>query len=70
MFANTLKVLRMRTRNAADHLALKPTATIPHAPKPTIDTNRRAMLHVPWIMKPKNKKISRTRPASKKLKHV
>lgn len=67
MLAKTLKMLRTTTRNMADHLALKPTATITHAPRPMIDTKTRAMVHVPWIMKPRKRKMRRTRPASKKL---
>ena len=69
MFAKTLKMLRTRTRKVADHLALKPTATMPQAPRPKIDTMTRMIDHSPWRMKPKKRKINRTRPASKKLKY-
>ena len=68
LLANTLKILRTITRNAADHLALNPTATITQAARPTMDTKTRMMLHSPWIMKPKKRKMSSTRPARRKLK--
>ncbi len=64
---NTLKTLSMRTKNPADHFALKPTATMMHATRPTTETNTREMLHCPRRMKPTNRKMSRMRPASKKL---
>ena len=68
--ANTLNTLKMRTRKAADHLALNPTATMPHAPNPMIDTNTRPTLHCPWMMNPKKRKISKTRPARRKLRKL
>ena len=68
LFTATLKILSVMTRNAADHLALKPTATIMHAMKPNIDRNARPMLHLPWKMKPRKRKMRRTRPARRKLK--
>ena len=67
MFAKTLKILNTITRNAADHLALKPTATIAHAPIPTTETMTRTILHCPCRMKPRKRKMSKTRPASRKL---
>ena len=68
LFTATLKTLRVMTRNDADHLALKPTATMMHAIKPTRERKARAMLHVPWRIKPRKRKMRRTRPASRKLK--
>lgn len=68
LFTATLKILSVMTRKAADHLALKPTATIMHAMKPNIDRNARPMLHLPWKMKPRKRKMRRTRPARRKLK--
>jgi hypothetical protein len=68
LFTATLKTLRVMTRNAADHLALKPTATIMHAMKPNSDRNARPMLHSPWRIKPRNRNMRRTRPARRKLK--
>ncbi len=67
LFAMTLNPLRMTTKNAADHFALKPTATITHATSPTMDTKMRPIDHDPWIMNPKKRNMRRTRPASKKL---
>lgn len=68
LFTATLKTLRVMTRNAADHLALKPTATIMHAMKPNNDMNARPILHSPWRIKPRKRNIRRTRPARRKLK--
>ena len=68
LFTATLKTLRVMTRNAADHLALKPTATIMHAMKPNNDKNARPILHSPWRIKPRKRNIRRTRPARRKLK--
>lgn len=68
LFTATLKTLRVMTRNAADHLALKPTATIMHAMKPNNDRNARPMLHSPWRIKPRKRNMRRTRPARRKLK--
>jgi hypothetical protein len=68
LFTATLKTLRVMTRNAADHLALKPTATITHAIKPNSDRNARPMFHSPWRTKPRKRKMRRTRPARRKLK--
>lgn len=68
LFTATLNVLSVMTRNAADHLALKPTATIMHAMKPNKDRNARPMLHLPWKIKPRKRKMRRTRPARRKLK--
>jgi hypothetical protein len=68
LFTATLKTLRVITRNAADHLALKPTATIMQAMKPNNDKNARPMLHSPWKIKPRKRKMRRTRPARRKLK--
>jgi hypothetical protein len=70
LFTATLKTLRVMTRNAADHLALKPTATIIHAMKPNNDRIARPMLHSPWRTKPRNRKMRRTRPARRKLKQI
>lgn len=67
LLMKTLKMLSVMTRNAADHFALNPTATILHAANPMMDTKNRAMVHVPRIMNPMNRKISNTRPASRKL---
>ena len=67
LLANTLNMLNTSTRKAADHLALKPTATIMHAARPTIDTNTRTILHSPWRIKPRKRKIKSTRPARRKL---
>jgi hypothetical protein len=68
LFTATLKTLRVITRNAADHLALKPTATIMHAMKPNNDKIARPMLHSPWRINPRNRNMRRTRPARRKLK--
>lgn len=67
LLANTLKILKTTTRNAADHFALKPMATMTHAARPIIETRTRAMLHSPCRMNPRNRKIKRTRPARRKL---
>ena len=45
LLAITLKMLKTVTRNAADHLALKPTATMTHATKPRSETNALPILH-------------------------
>jgi hypothetical protein len=58
------------TRNVADHFALKPTATIVHAASPKRDMKTRPMLHSPCMMKPKKRKMRRTRPARRKLKNI
>lgn len=63
----TLKTLRRVTRKLALHLALNPTATMMHAPRPTIETMTRAKDQEPWKMNPMNRKMSRMRPASWKL---
>jgi hypothetical protein len=55
------------TKKPADHLALKPTATMTHAARPMMETRTRVMLHVPWKMTPRNKNMRRTRPARRKL---
>ncbi len=68
LFTATLKTLSVMTRNAADHLALKPTATIMHAMKPNNDRNARPMLHSPWRIKPRKRNMRRTRPARRKLR--
>ena len=68
LFTATLNTLRVRTRNVADHLALKPTATMMHAIKPTRESKARPMFHVPWKIKPRKRNIRRTRPASRKLR--
>jgi hypothetical protein len=67
LLAKALKMLRTMTKKAADHLALKPTATIEQAARPKMETNSLAILHSPWMMKPMNRKIRRTRPARRKL---
>lgn len=64
---NTLKTDSRITRNAADHLALNPTAIIPHAMRPKMETRVRAIDHWPCRMKPIKRKIKRTRPTSWKL---
>jgi hypothetical protein len=63
----TLKTLKRVTRKLALHFALNPTATMIHAPRPTIETTTLAKDHFPWKMNPINKKIKRIRPASWKL---
>lgn len=68
LFTATLNTLRVRTRNDADHLALKPTATMIHAIKPNRDRNARPILHFPWKIKPRKRKMRRTRPARRKLR--
>lgn len=68
LFANTLNTLRTRTRNTALHLALNPMATITQATKPMTETKTLAMDQVPWMMKPRKRKMRRTRPARRKLK--
>jgi hypothetical protein len=68
LFTATLNTLRVRTRNDADHLALKPTATIIHAIKPNRDRNARPIFHFPWKIKPRKRKMRRTRPARRKLR--
>lgn len=60
----TLKTLRRRTRKLALHRALKPTATMTHAPKPRMETSTRAIDQLPWMMNPIKRKIKSTRPAS------
>jgi hypothetical protein len=67
LLANTLKILSTTTRNAADHLALKPTATITQAARPMTETNTRTKLHSPWRTNPRNRKINNTRPVRRKL---
>ena len=67
LFTATLKILRTNTRKAADHFALNPTATIVHAARPNIETKKRPILHFPWIMKPRKRNMSNTRPARRKL---
>jgi len=67
LLAKTFKILRTRTRNVADHLALKPTATMTHAANPMVETKTRIMLQSPWMMKPRKRKMSKTRPARRKL---
>ena len=52
----TLKPERIRTRKAADHFALKPTATMTQAAKPTIETKIRPTDHWPWRTKPRKRK--------------
>lgn len=64
---NTLKILRSATKKLAEYFALKPTATMMHAPSPTIETSTRAKDQLPWKMKPIKRKMSRIRPASWKL---
>ena len=49
-------------------MALKPTATMTQAARPTIETNTRMKFHSPWRMKPRKRKIRRTRPVRRKLK--
>ena len=68
LLMNTLKILRVITRNAADHYAMKPTATMMQAASPMTDTKNRAIVHWPRIMNPMNRKMRRTRPASRKLR--
>jgi hypothetical protein len=70
LFTATLKTLSVMTRNDADHLALKPTATITHATRPNRDKNARPMFHVPWKINPRKRKMRRTRPARRKLKAI
>lgn len=63
----TLKMLNSATRKLAEYFALNPTATMMHAPRPTMETSTRAKDHLPWKMKPMKRKMSRIRPASWKL---
>ena len=67
LFTATLNTLRVMTRNDADHLALKPTATMIHAIRPNKERNARPILHFPWTIKPRKRKMRRTRPARRKL---
>lgn len=67
LFAKTLKMLNTTTRKAADHLALKPTATMTQAARPMMETKTRMKFHSPWRMKPRKRKIKRTRPVRRKL---
>ena len=62
--ALTLNTLSSSTRKLALQRALKPTATMTHAPKPSTETSTRAMDQLPWMMKPMKRKMSSTRPAS------
>ena len=70
LFANTLKMLNVSTKNAADHLALKPSTTIMQAARPTMVMRKRPMDHEPWITKPTKRKMRRTRPARRKLIYI
>ena len=62
-------MLKSATKKLAEYLALNPTATMMHAPNPTIETRIRATDQLPWKMKPIKRKMSRIRPASWKLPH-
>src|SRR5690349_14125831 len=64
LLTTMLKTDKKRTKNIADHLALNPTATITQAPNPMAAPIKRVNDHDPWRIKPINKKIKRTRPAS------
>lgn len=67
LLMNTLKMLSRRTRNEALYFALKPTATMMQAPRPTMETSTRAKDQEPWKTKPMKRKMRRMRPASWKL---
>lgn len=67
LLMKTLKTLKRVTKKLALHFALNPTATMMHAPNPTIETRTRANDQFPWKMKPMNRKMRRIRPASWKL---
>lgn len=67
LFAKTLNTLKTNTKNVADHLALKPTATITHAISPIMETITRETVHFPCRMNPRKRKISKIRPARRKL---
>lgn len=67
LLMNTLNTLNSVTRNEALHLALKPTATMMQAPRPTMETMTRANDQFPWKMNPMKRKMSRIRPANWKL---
>lgn len=69
LLTKTLKTLSRVTRNEALHFALKPTATMMHAPRPMIETSTRENDQDPWKTNPIKRKMSRIRPASWKL-HV
>jgi len=63
----TLKIESRMTRKLDAHLALNPTATMPHAASPKMETRTLPIDHFPWRMKPMNRKMSNTRPVSWKL---